>query len=186
MLQDEYDRLDNKAKFIDLVITKKLIYVNRKEQDVIADMKKHGLKQIFPRKKKSALIVEDDDENSSESQDGTGYEYLFSINVRGFTAQKVTEALQLKDTKYNQLQDVQGTPPRTFWRRDLEALLKEWDNLLEEDELLASQAKPLASQKTKKRKRVLKKKTEVVKKEDQDANAVATTKTTTTTTIAVD
>ncbi|CAO3644648.1 unnamed protein product [Mucor fragilis] len=186
VLQDEYDRLDNKAKFIDLVITKKLIYVNRKEQDVIADMKKHGLKQIFPRKKKSALIVEDDDENSSESQDGTGYEYLFSINVRGFTAQKVTEALQLKDTKYNQLQDVQGTPPRTFWRRDLEALLKEWDNLLEEDELLASQAKPLASQKTKKRKRVLKKKTEVVKKEDQDANAVATTKTTTTTTIAVD
>lgn len=142
-------------------------------------MKKHGLKQIFPRKKKSALIVEDDDENSNEEQDGTGYEYLFSINVRGFTAQKVAEALKLKDAKFNQLQDVQGTPPRTFWRRDLEALLKEWDSILQEDELLASQAKPLASQRTKKRKRVVKKKTEEVKKEAQDDDIADKTASTT-------
>lgn len=136
-------------------------------------MKKHGLKQMFPRKKKSALIIDDDDdeEANNKNKDGTGYEYLFSINVRGFTAQKVAEALKLKDAKFLQLQDIQGTPPKTFWRRDLEALLKEWDNILEEDELLASQAQPLATKRTKKRKRVVKKKTEV--KEEQDANDAA-------------
>ncbi|KAI8092215.1 DNA topoisomerase [Gilbertella persicaria] len=152
VLQDEYERLDNKAKFIQLVIDKKLQYVNRKEEDVISDMEKHGLKKIYPRKK-NVLIV--DDEAPQEEAEGTGYEYLFSINVRGFTAQKVAELLSQKEKKYEQLQDVQGTPPKTFWRRDLEALLEEWENLLKEDEELALSAKPLASS-NKKRKRVSK------------------------------
>jgi DNA topoisomerase-2 len=166
-----------------------LIYVNRKEQDVIADMKKHGLKQMFPRKKKSALIIEDDeDEANNKDKDGTGYEYLFSINVRGFTAQKVAEALKLKDAKFLQLQDIQGTPPKTFWRRDLEALLKEWDNILEEDDLLASQAQPLATKRTKKRKRVVKKKTEVKEEEDdaKDSTPTATNSITAATATAVE
>ncbi|KAI9469897.1 MAG: DNA topoisomerase [Benjaminiella poitrasii] len=157
MLKDEYERLDNKARFIDLVVNKKLVYVNRKEEDVIADMKSHGLKQIYPRKKKSALIVDDDDdENSEQNKDGSGYEYLFSINVRGFTAQKVNDLNKQKEAKYNELQEIQGTPPKTFWRRDLEALMEEWDALLKEDELMAKQAKPLATANTKKRRRVAK------------------------------
>lgn len=155
VLKDEYERLDNKAKFIDLVINKKLIYINRKEENVIADMKKHGLKPIYPRKKKSALIV-DDDENEPE-EEGNGYEYLFSINVRGFTAQKVADLIKQKEAKHEELLDIQGTPPKTFWRRDLDVLLEQWEKVLAEDEELIRQAKPLASAKaTKKRKRVVK------------------------------
>ncbi|KAI8354095.1 DNA topoisomerase [Choanephora cucurbitarum] len=153
VLEDEYERLDNKAKFIQLVIDKKLIYINRKEEDVIADMEKHGLKKLYPRKK-NVLIV-DEDEEKQDDTDGNGYEYLFSINVRGFTAQKVAELLNQKDKKYEQLKEIQGTPPKTFWRRDLEAFLEEWDQILKEDETLALQAKPLASS-NKKRKRVMK------------------------------
>lgn len=154
VLKDEYERLDNKAKFIELVIKKQLIYINRKEEDVVADMKKFGLKPIYPRKKKSALIVEEDEE---ADQDGNGYEYLFSINVRGFTEQKVKELIRQKDAKFVELEDIQGTPPKTFWRRDLDTLLEQWDDLLAEDETLAKQAKPIAAAKTaKKRKRVVK------------------------------
>jgi DNA topoisomerase-2 len=155
VLQDEYERLDNKAKFIDLVIKKKLVYINRKEEDVIADMKKHGLKQIYPRKKKNALIVDDD----QPEEEGTGYEYLFSISVRGFTAQKVDELIKQKDAKHEALQGIQGTEPKTFWRRDLDALMVQWNTILEEDELAAKEAKPLASANKKlltKRKRVVK------------------------------
>ncbi|KAI7907288.1 DNA topoisomerase [Cokeromyces recurvatus] len=165
-LKDEYERLDNKAKFIDLVINKKLVYINRKEEDVIADMKNYGLKQIYPRKKKNALIVDESAETQQKNENETGYEYLFSINVRGFTAQKVIELRKQKDDKYNELQEVQGTPPKTFWRRDLEALMEEWEALLKEDELLAKQAKPLATANTKKRRRVAKPK--AVKTESKD------------------
>lgn len=170
MLKDEFERLDNKAKFIDLVINKKLVYINRKEEEVIADMKKHKLKQIFPRKK-SALIVEDDE---PQQEDGSGYEYLFSINVRGFTAQKVQELIKQKDTKYETLQDIQATPPKTFWRRDLIALMEQWDKVLEEDELLAKEATPIASSNKKgvKRKRVAK------PKDPKDPKATKATKAT--------
>lgn len=158
VLKDEFERLDNKAKFIDLVIKKQLVYINRKEEDVIADMKKFGLKPIYPRKK-SALIV---DEEENANQDGSGYEYLFSISVRGFTEQKVKELIKQKDAKFVELEEIQGTPPKTFWRRDLDTLLEQWDDLLAEDEALAKQAKPIAAAKTaKKRKRVVKPKAKV-------------------------
>jgi DNA topoisomerase-2 len=97
-LQDEYERLDNKSKFIELVIEKKLVYVNRNEQDVIRDFEEHGLKRIYPKKdlKQDILAQEDDEREETPSEDqipsinDTGYDYLFDINVRGFTRQKVS------------------------------------------------------------------------------------------------
>ena len=91
VLEDQFMRLDNKARFMELVIEKKLHYINRPEEDVIADFEKHGLKRIYPFKKRNVLATEDDEEGRqpSEQQQGDGYDYLFSINVRGFTVKKV-------------------------------------------------------------------------------------------------
>ncbi|KAI8973430.1 DNA topoisomerase [Mycotypha africana] len=158
VLTDEYERLENKAKFIELVINRELTYFNRKHEDVVADMKKFGLKEIFPRKK-SALVVEEGAEQKpadDESEDSSGYSYLFDIKVREFTAQKVIDLTKKRDLKYEMLEETRGTPPTTFWRRDLEKLKKEWESLLEEDEENAKQAKPMATSQTKKRKRTLK------------------------------
>lgn len=174
VLKDEYNRVENKAKFIDLVINKKLVYVNRKEEDVIADMKKHGLMQIYPRKKKNVLAV--DDEEDTAEKEGTGYEYLFNINVRGFTSQKVADLLKQKDDKKKELDEVQGTPPKTFWRRDLEKLMEEWDKILAQDEEDLKTAKPLATAKTQKRKRVMKPKVKTEKKKPAAAESSVTTK----------
>lgn len=96
-MQDEYERLDNKSKFIELVIDKKLVYVNRNEQDVINDFQKHGLKRLYIRKdtKRDILAKEDHDEEEPASDEqkpetgDSGYNYLFDISVRGFTRQKV-------------------------------------------------------------------------------------------------
>lgn len=92
VLEDQFMRLDNKARFMELVIDKKLHYINRPEEDVIADFEKHGLKRIYPFKKRNVLATEDDDEEAqpNEQQGGAeGYDYLFSISVRGFTMKKV-------------------------------------------------------------------------------------------------
>jgi DNA topoisomerase-2 len=96
-LQDEYERLDNKSKFIELVIEKKLVYVNRNEQDIIRDFEKHGLKRIYPKKDAKHDILAQEDADQEEystdeqipSNGDSGYDYLFEINVRGFTRQKV-------------------------------------------------------------------------------------------------
>jgi DNA topoisomerase-2 len=108
--------------------------------------------------------VDDETQVDQADQEGTGYEYLFTINVRGFTTQKVAELIKQKDNKKAELDEVQGTPPKTFWRRDLEALLEEWDLILVQDEEDLAKAKPLATAAPKKRKRVVKPK---VKAEDK-------------------
>ncbi|KAI9276359.1 DNA topoisomerase [Sporodiniella umbellata] len=166
VLKDEYERLENKAKFISYVIDGKLAYVNRKEEDVTKDMEELGIKKIYPLKKKNVLVTESSDDGSTlaPEEDLNGYEYLFTINVRGFTKKKIEDLLALKEKKYNEMQDIQCTPPKTFWRRDLEALLKEWDHILALDEEHERNSKPLDSASVKKRKRASPKK-KVVDKE---------------------
>ncbi|KAI9313726.1 DNA topoisomerase [Dichotomocladium elegans] len=131
VLADEFERLDNKARFMELVIKKELVYINRKEEDVIADFEKHGLKRIFPLKKRNVLATEDAEEtqNGGEggSQSDNGYEYLFSINVRGFTMQKVEELRKQRESKLKEKEEVQATDIKVMWRRDLDNVLKHWD-----------------------------------------------------------
>ncbi|KAF7726958.1 DNA topoisomerase 2 [Apophysomyces ossiformis] len=165
VLNDEYERLDNKSRFIELVINDQLVYINRKEEDVIADMEKHGLKRMYPRKKKNVLATEDDEgDNEAADSSNNGYEYLFTINVRGFTVKKVEELRKQRENKLKELEEVKATSAQAFWKRDLDVLMEQWDAILQEDEILNQQAKPLATAKTRKRKRVTKPK--AVKKEE--------------------
>ncbi|KAI8328206.1 DNA topoisomerase [Chlamydoabsidia padenii] len=154
VLQDDYDRLHNKANFIELVLANKLAYYNRKEKDITADMESLGLKKIFSRKSRNALLTEDDDEGNDEDtgagkskeQGGNdaGYDYLFSISIRGFTEEKLIDLRRQRDKKFDELQVVKNTAPTAFWNRDLDAFLERWDEMLKEDEELARLAKPLA------------------------------------------
>ncbi|KAI8575898.1 hypothetical protein K450DRAFT_180044 [Umbelopsis ramanniana AG] len=134
-LQDEYERLDNKSKFIELVIEKKLVYVNRNEQDVIKDFEKYDLKRIYPKKdvKHDILAQEDDEREESPSDEqisstnDSGYDYLFEINVRGFTRQKVSALRRQRMKKMEEIQICLDKSPKTFWKDDLTLFLKEWE-----------------------------------------------------------
>ncbi|KAI9493254.1 DNA topoisomerase [Zychaea mexicana] len=157
VLKHEFSQLDNKARFIELVINKELAYVNRKEEDVVADFVKHDLQRIYPLKKRSVLATEDADEDNAAKESGSGYEYLFSISVRGFTRQKVEELRRQREKKLEEMETIQATTPKQFWRKDLEVILAHWREILREDEEIAANAKPLATS-SRKRKRVAKKK----------------------------
>ncbi|ORZ11150.1 DNA topoisomerase [Absidia repens] len=154
VLQDDYDRLHNKANFIELVLAGKLAYYNRKEKDITNDMASLGLKKIFSRKQRNVLSAPEEDEDEDEG-DGpgkpkekggsdAGYDYLFSINIRGFTEEKLVELRRQRDKKHEELEIVKNTTPTTFWNRDLDAFLVQWDEMLAEDEELARLAKPIA------------------------------------------
>ncbi|KAI7856115.1 DNA topoisomerase [Circinella umbellata] len=164
VLEYEFSQLDNKARFIELVIKKELIYINRKEEDVIADFEKHDLKRIYPLKKRSVLATEDVEEEQQQQTGSSGYEYLFSISVRGFTLQKVEELRKQRQKKLSEMETIKSTTPKDFWRKDLEVIMAQWREILREDEELAANAKPLASSNKLKRKRTTIKKKVTPKK----------------------
>ncbi|KAI7864932.1 DNA topoisomerase [Spinellus fusiger] len=147
MLDEEYLRADNKSRFIQLVIDKTLVYIDRKEEEVVANMEKHGLKRMHPQKGNVLVTVSDDDENTEEesSGDSSGYEYLFNINVRGFTVKKVEELRKQRDTKLKELEAIKTKDPKDFWREDLDAFVVQWEALLEEDRIAMQNSKPMAS-----------------------------------------
>ncbi|KAI9304126.1 DNA topoisomerase [Cunninghamella echinulata] len=174
VLQDDYERLHNKANFIEFVLNDQLKYYKRKEKDIIVDMEKLGLKKMYSRQKKSVLAVDDHDDDDDEGDkkkdktnkkeqknEDSGYDYLFTVNIRGFTEEKIAELRRQRDNKKNELDQVKATAPTDFWKRDLDKFLVEWDLILKEDEEMARLAKPLATSKqATKRKRVTKPKKE--------------------------
>lgn len=174
VLQDDYERLHNKANFIEFVLNDQLKYYKRKEKDIIVDMEKLGLKKMYSRQKKSVLAVDDHDDDDDEGDkkkdktnkkeqknEDSGYDYLFTVNIRGFTEEKIAELRRQRDNKKSELDQVKATAPTDFWKKDLDKFLIEWDLILKEDEEMARLAKPLATSKqATKRKRVTKPKKE--------------------------
>jgi DNA topoisomerase-2 len=120
VLRDEYERLDNKARFIQLIIDEKLVYINHKQEEVIEDMTSNGLKKIFNSKQNKAKAAdeessgEEEGEETSKDSGESGYEYLFNLYVRTFTVKKVADLNKQRDNKLEQLETIQGTAPKTF------------------------------------------------------------------------
>jgi DNA topoisomerase-2 len=61
-LTEEWEKLDNKVRFIIAVVNGSLVVSNRKKAELLAELKSKGFKTFFP-KKKNALSSGDDQSN---------------------------------------------------------------------------------------------------------------------------
>jgi DNA topoisomerase II len=99
-LQFELDRLNNQARFVQMIISRELVVSNRKKVDIVADLRKHKFKPI-PKKKAKAegeteKLVEDDEDAASEAEDvepssgsTSDYDYLLSMAIYTLTRERV-------------------------------------------------------------------------------------------------
>lgn len=118
-------------RFILAVIKGELVVSNRKKKDILQDLKKQGYKTFSVKKEKK----EDDAESTEESptsnaiveDDATqalssGYDYLLSMKLWNLTLEKVQELVRERDSKYDDLQQLQKKSPKDLWLIDLDAL----------------------------------------------------------------
>ena len=72
-LTEEWERLDNKVKFILAVVQGSLIVSNRKKTELLQDLKSKGFKTFFPKKKGASAG------DSSENNDGEEHEEVYTF-----------------------------------------------------------------------------------------------------------
>ena len=129
-LSEEWEKLENKMRFVLAVIHGELIVSNRKKKDLLVELQREGYKMFFPQKKNTA---KDDELSLSNGEDmeaevegadsaGQGYDYLLSMKIWSLTLEKVESLRQERDAKREQLDELMSKTSEDLWREDLDAL----------------------------------------------------------------
>ncbi|KAH7926207.1 DNA topoisomerase II [Leucogyrophana mollusca] len=140
-LQTQFERLSNQARFVQMIIDKKLVVSNRKKVDIIAELRKLSFRP-FPKVAKAKAagenedIVEqdEDDEEAGPAGSATDYDYLLGMPIYSLTKEKIDKLLQQAAEKEAELLALLERKPVELWNEDLDAFLKEWEKSCQEFE----------------------------------------------------
>ena len=94
-LQTQLDRLNNQARFIQMIVNKQLSVSNRKKGDIVHELRKLGFRP-FPKvsKAKAAGETEEvapdpDEEEPEEEGTDADFDYLLGMQIWSLTKEKV-------------------------------------------------------------------------------------------------
>lgn len=133
-LEKEMVCLDNKQRFILLVINGELKVAKRKKAELLAELKRLQFDPILKKKEKVTTVdavVENDEEEEGTDSSSTntvtdtlerGYDYLLSMPLWSLTAEKVAQLGAQREKKASEKGRMEATTPRELWETDLSAL----------------------------------------------------------------
>jgi len=152
-LTEEWEKLDNKVRFIVAVCEGKLKVSNRKKDDLLQDLRTMGYKAFVDKKGKKGPAddeAKDDDEAEAEGTDNNldkGYDYLLSMKIWSLTMERVQALTAQRNEKRSELDALLAKTPESLWLEDLDALelaLDDFEAELEEAKRLESKARKAA------------------------------------------
>ena len=109
-LERDFQRNENKHRFLSSVLTQKLVLLERTENEILNDMKQDIR---FPDGTVRPQFVD---------VDADGFKYLLNIPVRNFSKEKMQECETKIDTLRLRLASLKNTSARDLWRADLSSL----------------------------------------------------------------
>merc|ERR1711920_494290 len=101
----ERDLLSNRARFIKMIIEKKLHINNRKKADVCKDLTRFKFQKFGDTK-----------------EPRTGFEYLLIVQIASLTKERKEELERMAKEKAKELEIVKKTSPQSMWLTDLSRL----------------------------------------------------------------
>ncbi|KAJ3751113.1 DNA topoisomerase II [Lentinula detonsa] len=122
------DRLNSQARFIQMIVDKKLVVSARKKVDIIADLKEHK----FPALPKKSITnknadgedagVEDEDDNGSNND----YDYLLNMPIYSLTKEKIEKLRKQAADQEAEIMVLIQKSPKDLWNEDLTKFLDSW------------------------------------------------------------
>lgn len=120
--ENELKILESKVRFIEYIITKKLLIQNRHENEVIEDLKKHKFEELSHNH-----------ENESPS-----YKYLTDMKLFSLTSNKMEELIKERDEMKKKYLNYKNMTIEELWLSELDEFLEQYEKwfaeTVEEDE----------------------------------------------------
>lgn len=141
-LNNEKILLENKVRFIEMVINDEIVINNRKKNDLLGELKLLNFEMISSSKEKKIKNNENSDESSdneeNESESSKGFDYLLSMKIWNLTNEKINKLKGELSQKLNEYNSLLCTSPKDLWLNDLSELtelLKELEDNRVSDEI---------------------------------------------------
>ncbi|KAG0265402.1 DNA topoisomerase 2 [Mortierella polycephala] len=131
----QWQRIDNKVRFILMIISGELVVQNRKKALIVEDMVLKGFNSS------AELDVEFDNGNDSPDpeelkvkiENGNIFDYLLKLPIWSMTFEKVEELKRERDIKNAELKLLIDKSAYDLWNEDLDAFTAAWEDLLQTD-----------------------------------------------------
>lgn len=123
-LEEELLCLDNKQRFIQMVIDGKLKVAKRRREELLSDLKRLKFDPVYkknPKARESLEVEEVDDEDGAVTKE-SGYDYLLSMALWSLTAEKVKQLRDQRENKAREKDGMESSSPRELWESDLDDL----------------------------------------------------------------
>lgn len=148
--ENEANILRWKMKFINDVISEKIVIFRQKKASIIAKLVEFGYPKIAKFKSLTdAVHIEEDEEDS-----GASYNYLTDMKLFMFTEEKIAELQSQLDDKEEELEVVKTTSIEEQWLSEIDKFETEYDEwITRKPEVITVKAKKVA----KKAKKIVKK-----------------------------
>ncbi|KAF5361648.1 hypothetical protein D9758_007365 [Tetrapyrgos nigripes] len=141
-LQIVFERLSEQARFVQMIIERKLSVSGRKKADIVVDLKAHKFKPIPKKKKKAPTEDEEAEEEMEQAEEEeaitgttTDYDYLLSMPIWNLTKEKIEKLRQQAAGQEAELLAMLKKTPKEMWNEDLDKFLEEWTKSEEEHKL---------------------------------------------------
>jgi DNA topoisomerase-2 len=80
-LNADWQKLENKVRFITEIIEGTLVVSNRKKPELLAELKKRGYATFYKGKITGQTVQDDEAQEDDEASGAQGYDYLFSMSI---------------------------------------------------------------------------------------------------------
>lgn len=156
-LSNHLEKLSSQARFIKLIIDKKLNINNRKRVDLIEELQELNFPKfdkkgnpIFIKKDPEDIthdeIIADEDSEDEVDPDAStavhlrenvfsSYDYLLGLPIWSLTRERYEKLLQQKANKEDELTELLKLTAKDLWSKDLDDFLVAWRQFLKDDEI---------------------------------------------------
>ncbi|KAF8981657.1 DNA topoisomerase 2 [Entomortierella lignicola] len=130
----QWTRLDNKVRFILMIISGELQVQNRKKTLIVEDMHMKSFTPVSELDLEIDVVEVPDAATTKVKVDrGNEYDYLLKMPIWSLTHEKVEELKKERDAKNAELKILIDKSAFDLWNEDLDSFLVAWHELLQSD-----------------------------------------------------
>jgi len=141
-LEAEVTLLGNKKRFMEEVIAGKIKLFKKEDgkknarptDEMVTELEERKYDKVFKKTKK----VVDDDEEEEDNGTDHGYSYLFGMQIRSITAEKINKLKNDVASAIERRDELAGTTEKELWLKDLdvfEKAYKSWVKAMENEKI---------------------------------------------------
>jgi DNA topoisomerase-2 len=139
--KNELKVFTNKKRFLEDIISKKLVIFEKEESVIVKELEKNGYDKINKGVAVEEVVdelegqeneeaVNEETEKVNKVKNDKGYEYLLGMHVRSFSSNKLNEFIKEIDNLNAIIKKIENTTVKDIWISELDNFKKEYENMM--------------------------------------------------------